>query len=119
MTAHPRARVLRAVAELVGFGGLLLIVDHASVPPWSWVDPETRFPTPEQFLGSLHLPAGQWHPERLDALPGRRAVPKAKALSSPTPRSSHGGSRSERSALRRRQPGSRPAPARAPGPAPA
>ncbi len=35
MTAHPRARVLRAVAELVGFGGLLLIVDHASVPPWS------------------------------------------------------------------------------------
>jgi hypothetical protein len=57
---------------LVGFGGRLLIVDHASVPPWSWVDPETRFPTPEQFLASLHLPAGQWHPERLDA-PTRQA----------------------------------------------
>ena len=48
-------------------------MDHASVPPWSWADPDTRFPTPQQFLASLELPAGQWHPERLDS-PSRTAT---------------------------------------------
>lgn len=63
----PREQVLRAVAQVVAVGGLLLIVDHASVPPWSWAAPDTRFPTPKQFLASLQLPTGQWRPERLEA----------------------------------------------------
>lgn len=62
----PREQVLRDAAQVVAVGGLLLIVDHASVPPWSWADRNTRFPTPEQFLASLQLP-GQWRPERLEA----------------------------------------------------
>lgn len=68
----PREQVLRAAAEAVAVGGLLLIVDHASVPPWSWADPDTRFPTPEQFLASLQL-SGRWRNERL-AAPSRRAT---------------------------------------------
>ncbi len=67
-----REEVLRSVARAVTVGGLLLVVDHGSVPPWSWADPDTPFPTPDELLVSLRLPAGQWHPERLEA-PRRRA----------------------------------------------
>ena len=63
----PRERVLRAAARAVAPGGLLLIVDHASVSPWSWADPDTRFPTPEQILASLELLPVQWHSERLES----------------------------------------------------
>jgi SAM-dependent methyltransferase len=62
-----RGQVLRSVADSVAVGGLLLLVDHASVPPWSWADPATRFPTPGQLLDSLELPPGQWEPWRLEA----------------------------------------------------
>lgn len=62
-----REQVLRVAAADNTVGGLLLIVDHASVPAWSWADPDTRLPTPEQLLASLELPAGQWLPERLEA----------------------------------------------------
>ena len=41
-------------------GGLLLIVDHASVSPRSWA-------TPEQTLASLELSPDEWHTERLEA----------------------------------------------------
>lgn len=51
----------------------MLIVDHASIPPWSWAGPDTQFPTPQQFLDALELPAGQWQPVRLDT-PTRSAA---------------------------------------------
>jgi SAM-dependent methyltransferase len=70
--AFPRAQVIRSIAPSVTVGGLLLVVDHGSVPPWSWADPETVFPTPQEVLDSLDLPTGQWRPERLDA-PRREA----------------------------------------------
>jgi hypothetical protein len=54
-------------------GGLLLIVDHASVSPWSWADPHTRFPTPEETLAALDLGPGRWRTERLGA-PERQAT---------------------------------------------
>lgn len=70
----PRERVLQAAAHAVGVGGLLLIVEHASIAPWSWnQDPQTRFPTPEQILASLDLTRAQWHIERL-AAPARQAT---------------------------------------------
>lgn len=69
--SFPREQVLRTVSHAVAVGGLLLVVDHASVPPWSWADPGSRFPTPADFLASLDLP-GEWHPERLEA-PSRQA----------------------------------------------
>jgi len=69
----PRARVLQAAARAVAPGGLLLIVEHASVAPWSWNrDPHPRFPTPDETLAALDLDLGQWRAERLGA-PERQA----------------------------------------------
>ncbi|MCA1598028.1 MAG: methyltransferase domain-containing protein [Chloroflexi bacterium] len=69
----PRDRVLQAAAGAVAPGGLLLVVAHASVPPWSWADPDTRFPTPEEALAALHLRPRQWRIDRLGA-PERQAT---------------------------------------------
>ena len=70
----PRERVLQAAARAVAPGGLLLIVEHASVAPWSWnPDPHTRFPTPEEVLAALNLSVGMWRTERL-AAPTRQAI---------------------------------------------
>ncbi len=69
----PRLRVLQRAARAVAPGGLLLVVDHASVPHWSWADPNTRFPSPEEALAAIDLDAAKWHTERLDA-PERQAT---------------------------------------------
>ncbi len=70
----PRERVLQAAARVVTPGGLLLIVDHASMAPWSWnQDPHTRFPTPQETLDSLELRSEQWYTELLDS-PKRKAT---------------------------------------------
>ena len=67
----PRDRVLQAAAAAVAPGGLLLIVEHASVAPWSWADPDAVFPTPQEALATLELDLEAWHidflgaPERL------------------------------------------------------
>lgn len=70
----PRARVLQTAARAVATGGLLLIVEHASIAPWAWnQDPNRRFPTPEQTLASLELDLAAWEIERL-AAPSREAT---------------------------------------------
>jgi SAM-dependent methyltransferase len=56
----PRLRVLREAASAVTTGGLLLIVDHASVRPGSWADPE-------ETLTLLGLGPDGWRTERLEA----------------------------------------------------
>ena len=69
----PRTRVLQAAASTVAPGGLLLVVTHASAPSWSWADPDTRFPTPEEALAALDLNTKQWHREFVGA-PEREAT---------------------------------------------
>lgn len=71
--AFPRAAVLQAASRAVASGGLLLVVDHASVAPWSWADPDTRFPTPQEALAVLELDLGRWQVEQVGA-PQRQAT---------------------------------------------
>jgi SAM-dependent methyltransferase len=58
--AFPRAQVLRRAAEAVAPGGLLLVVAHASVAPWSWSDPDRAFPSPKEELAELALDLAAW-----------------------------------------------------------
>lgn len=63
-----REEVLGRAASLVAPDGLVLIVDHASVAPWSWnQDPDRRFPTPEETLDGIALDAPAWRAEILEA----------------------------------------------------
>ncbi len=59
------AMFARAATALLP-GGTLLIVDHASVAPWSWADPDTVFPTPEQLLASFRLDPQLWQDARAE-----------------------------------------------------
>ncbi|HEX4359583.1 MAG TPA: methyltransferase domain-containing protein [Pseudonocardia sp.] len=67
-----RAQVLRAAAHLLVPGGLLLVVDHGSVAPWSWHQ-DAHFATPAEKFAELALDPDGWHAERLDA-PQRTAT---------------------------------------------
>ena len=55
-----RPAVFARAAAALQPGGLLLIVDHASVAPWSWADPDTEFPTPGQLLAGFGLDPQLW-----------------------------------------------------------
>lgn len=61
-----RPGILRAAAELSVPGGHLVIVDHASTAPWSWGDPDTVHPTPEQTWAEIGL-AADWEPVQIVA----------------------------------------------------
>lgn len=58
--AMDRAAVLARAAGAVVPGGMLLVVDHASVPPWSWADPNSVFPTARQTLDGIGLDLDGW-----------------------------------------------------------
>lgn len=71
--AIPRTEVLRRASQAVAPNGLLIVIEHASVAPWSWqAGQDVRFPTPAQVLAALQLDAG-WTVERCDA-PQRTAT---------------------------------------------
>ncbi|MFG3065420.1 class I SAM-dependent methyltransferase [Streptomyces sp. NPDC048231] len=69
----PRTKVLRRAAAAVTPGGLLIIVEHASIAPWSWqTGNDVHFPHPDEILASLELD-DSWTPERCHA-PQRTAT---------------------------------------------
>ncbi|RKS08175.1 methyltransferase family protein [Nocardiopsis sp. Huas11] len=62
-----REEVLRRAARAVAPGGQLIVIEHASVAPWSWqADQNVRFPTPDEVVSSLRLD-DDWHVERSEA----------------------------------------------------
>jgi SAM-dependent methyltransferase len=69
----PRAHVLQEAASAVTSGGLLLIVDHASVGPGSWA-------VPEETLAPLDLSSDAWHTERLEACERQVTHPNGRVV---------------------------------------
>ncbi|MFD9093195.1 class I SAM-dependent methyltransferase [Streptomyces collinus] len=59
-----REDVLRRAAGAVAPGGLLIVIEHASVAPWSWqAGQDIRFPAPAEVIASLRLNS-EWRVER-------------------------------------------------------
>jgi SAM-dependent methyltransferase len=74
MFDFPRAEVLRTAAHALRPGGLLLVVDHGSIAPWSWnQDHDTHFPTPREVAADLALDPALWPVVRAD-MPRREAT---------------------------------------------
>lgn len=60
-----REHILRSAARAVAPDGVLLVVAHAEMPPWSGhPGPPPQMPTPATDLAALDLPAGRWTVER-------------------------------------------------------
>jgi len=78
----PRELVLRSAAAAVATGGTLLVVGHAGSPSWGEAHPEIHFPTPQDVLDELALPAGRWEVKRSDfvtrQLPGPDGEPATR-----------------------------------------
>lgn len=78
--AFPRTRVLHTAAATVAPGGFLLVVEHASIAPWSWdQDPQRRFPTPEETLAPLRLDPKQWDTAYVGAPPRHATGPNGQS----------------------------------------
>ena len=71
-----RTAILRRAATTVRSGGVLLIVDHGTTPPWaSKLDHHHDFPSPDEVLAALDLPVGEWEQVRVDAVPREVTTP--------------------------------------------
>jgi SAM-dependent methyltransferase len=71
--ALDRDRVLRQAAAAVRAGGVLLIVDHGSTPPWAWDlgnhhSHDHALPSMEQVLAGLQLDPQRWQTIRAEAV---------------------------------------------------
>ncbi len=62
-----RDAVLRRAAEAVAPGGLLLVVEHGAMPPWSEGHRHVEFPTVQETLAVLDLAPDAWEVERAHA----------------------------------------------------
>lgn len=72
----PRSRVLNAAANALLAGGLLLIVDHGSMPPWSaHKHGDVYLPTPREVFEGIGLDPALWHAELLEMLPREATGP--------------------------------------------
>ncbi|MFE2035168.1 class I SAM-dependent methyltransferase [Streptomyces scopuliridis] len=75
----PRDRILRSAASAVAPGGTLLVAGHAGWPSWADDDtPDFHFPTTEEVLAALDLPAGQWRVERQETLERSLSAPDGR-----------------------------------------
>ena len=81
--ALPRVEILKAAAGAVRPGGVLLILSHTGFPPGAAVpDHHVTFPTPQEQLADLDLPADEWTVEAAEDFDcptnGREGVPATR-----------------------------------------
>jgi SAM-dependent methyltransferase len=70
----PRSRVLRAAAHALAPAGMLLVVDHGSLPPWSrYRHQDVYLPTPQEVFDGIDLDPTGWRAELMDT-PQREAA---------------------------------------------
>ncbi|MGV0838506.1 class I SAM-dependent methyltransferase [Mycolicibacterium thermoresistibile] len=74
-----RVHTLQRGAEAVAPGGVLLIVDHGSAPPWAGDHVhDFEFPSPQQVLESLELQEDRWEQLRAEPLERETVGPKGQ-----------------------------------------
>ncbi|WP_298742198.1 SAM-dependent methyltransferase [uncultured Microbacterium sp.] len=66
----PRLAILRAASERVAPGGRMLVISHATPPPWAREQPAHTLPmrTPAEEFDLLGLDPAEWHPERIETV---------------------------------------------------
>jgi len=76
----PRGQVLRQAMAAIAPGGVLLSVSHAAFPPWSQHHGEhIHFPTPEEELAELDVPADGWTVARCEVVEREGMGPEGQA----------------------------------------
>ncbi|MFG2196181.1 SAM-dependent methyltransferase [Streptomyces sp. NPDC048639] len=78
----PRERILGKAASAVAPGGVLLVVGHASFPPWEHEHehqhPGLHFPTPQEVFEGLDLAEGEWEVLRSEEYERTRTAPDGR-----------------------------------------
>ena len=74
-----RPRILANAARAVRPGGLLVIVDHGSAPPWvSKLDHHHEFPSAEEVVDELNLSADEFERVRIEAVERQAVGPEGQ-----------------------------------------
>jgi SAM-dependent methyltransferase len=74
-----RTGALRRAADAVAAGGLLLIVDHGSTPPWGWKDGrEHHLPSAQDVLDALAPEPARWERLRVEAVEREATGPEGQ-----------------------------------------
>jgi SAM-dependent methyltransferase len=74
-----RTRILANAAAALRSGGLLVIVDHGSAPPWvSKLDHRHEFPSAEEVIAGLDLGAGEFERLRVEAVERQASGPEGQ-----------------------------------------
>ena len=74
-----REKILANAAAALRSGGLLVIVDHGSAPPWaSKLDHHHEFPSAEEVVAGLDLSADEFERVRVDAVERQAVGPEGQ-----------------------------------------
>ncbi|SDQ21293.1 bifunctional 2-polyprenyl-6-hydroxyphenol methylase/3-demethylubiquinol 3-O-methyltransferase UbiG [Quadrisphaera sp. DSM 44207] len=75
-----RDRVLHRAAQAVAPGGVLIVVDHEWMSPWSWTDADAASSAAPQVLDALGLDPAEWRTSRAGAPRRGATTPDGEAV---------------------------------------